>query len=170
MDKLVTLGNFDLEKNLSETDFSCLKNYLETDVLIPIEKNWKEEKTLIIKSAEDFFHFCEEKNERTIWKKGWPVEVKADKEALTDLFEKIQNNIDNFDTCFLNAYLPSDMIKEYGLYKNIRCMYKIEKKIQEKHPEITTGIFCWLHDKGKHLGLQLNQEKFSLLLKPVMHM
>ena len=165
------LKEFGMEKRLSNTDFSCLKNYLEEGVLIPVEKNWKEEKTLIIKSAEDFFHFGEEKSERTVYKKGWPVEVKANKEALADLFGRIQKDVENFDKCFLNAYIPSDMISEHGLHVNIKEMFKIGKKIQEKHPEIATGIFCWLHGRGKNLGLQLDQEKFSLLLSnrmPVM--
>ena len=59
------LKNFGMERRLSPVDFSCLKNYLEEGILVPIEKNWNEEKTLIIKSAEDFFHFGEERNERT---------------------------------------------------------------------------------------------------------
>lgn len=162
------LKEFGMEKRISATDYSCLKNYLETRILVPVEKNWREERTLIIKSAEDFFHFGEERSERTIYKKGWPVEVKASKETLTDLFEKIQNDVENFDTCVLNAYVPSDIISEHGLHRNIESMFEVDKKIQDKHPELATGIFLWLHGRGKNLGLQLDQDEFSNQIKPTM--
>lgn len=162
------LKSFGMEKRLSATDYSCLKNYLEAGILVPAEKNWKEEKTLIIKSAEDFFHFGEERSERTIWKKGWPVEVKANKEVISDLLQKIQTDVENFDKCFLNAYVPSDIISEHGLHRNIESMFEVGKKIQDKHPELATGIFCWLHGRGKNLGLQLDQDEFSNQIKPTM--